>query len=184
MRSNWTWDKRSFKQSSRSQLSWTCERIACKSSTGRMGRSIWLQSARFKWKLLAQSFLPWRKTASKDQTQCLSALVSPCFNQWLKRKAAHMHSIRCPGAIGAQLSACPALVLIFLTAHAALFLPSHVSSKGETGNHPTWESHVSESKSSNMLEENSGSPSSLKYASSASNMPQIAGTSLVPSFKK
>ena len=39
---------------------------------------------------------------------------------------------------------------------------------------------------SNMWEENSGSPCSLKYASSASNMPQIAGTSLslAPKIRK
>ena len=101
-----------------------------------------------------------------------NALVSQRFNQWLKRKAAHMHSIRCPGAIDAQLSACPAQVVIIFDCMCRLVSP--ISGLFNGGNRKSSNlNHVSQSKSSNMLEENIGAPCSLEYASSASNMPQI-----------
>ena len=84
--------------------------------------------------------------ASKDQTRCLSATMLQPVNQTQSR-------------IDAPLSACPAQVAFFPTAaHAAMFLPSQVSSMGETGNHATWEHHGSENDSSNMLDEDKGSP--------------------------
>ena len=96
MRSNWTWDKRSFKQSSRSQLSWTCARIACKSSTGRMRRIIWLQSTRFKWKQLTRQdvFSTLSKTISKDQTQCLSVTTLQPVTQTQSRTYAQYQMSR------------------------------------------------------------------------------------------
>ena len=96
MRPNWTWDKRSFKQSSRSQLSWTCARIACKSSTGRMRRIIWLQSTRFKWKQLTRQdvFSTLSKTISKDQTQCLSVTTLQPVTQTQSRTYAQYQMSR------------------------------------------------------------------------------------------
>ena len=87
--------------------------------------------------------------------------------------------IRCPRApLMHNCPACPRTGgdYFFDCTWPALFSPiSGLFNGGKTEKSSKLrETTFSQSKSSNMLEENIGAPCSLKYASSASNMPQIA----------
>ena len=124
-------DNGSCKHSSCLQISWTCARPACKSSTGRIWRIIWPSLSGLKkmerW-IAAMLVLPLSQTVFKDQTRCFPATM---LQPMTSRKPSHLHR---PGVIDVPCIVSKSRAgVVFFHAHLALFLES------ESGNQPTWE---------------------------------------------